>query len=309
VPTVINPDTISFPPFQPRLFDQRIAAYLRAPDREFAERRLRYEFQQLGDREASAHVLEQQIFGADLRLSTLYADQSAARTAVGRKPDPQTLQRIENEIAAMRDELLRLRARRSAISTGALERRYESSRKLILRAVSGGARLKFIAPATVPKGATIESVREKLAQLTADLRAVADAPYPAEFAKAKAGRLIDELARPLNVRPALEADGDIYLPLVHVSEHNQIPDAAGLLFWALGPKIKELAFAEIDACADAKNALTPEERVTRTAAIKKEILATERIEAAIEWEMMQEGNTPSLRPDASPAAILGVDAS
>jgi hypothetical protein len=303
----LNPEQVTFPPFQPRLFDSRVAQALREPGREQAARRLRHEFQLLGDREAAAHVLEQQIFGADLRLSTLYADQSAARMAVGRKPDPQTLQRIENEIAAMRDELSRLRARRPSNSTHALEVRYTACRKLILSGIGGGARLKFIPPPSIPRGTTLETVREKLQQLSADLKSVSDAPFPASFARAKAERLIDELARPLNVRPALEADGDIYLPTIHVSEQHQIPDALGVLLWALGPRIKELAFAEIDACSDEKSALTPEQRAARTAKLRADIFAAERIESAIEWQAMEEGEQPSLRADADPRAILGVE--
>ena len=232
-----------------RLFDSRTGEYLREPGREAAARRLRHEFSLLTDREAAAHVLEQQIFAADLRLSTLYADQSAAPVA-GRKPDSQTLRRIENEIAAMKDELSRLRARRSSISTRALELRHLAVRKLILSGIGGGARLKFISPASVPKGTTLEKVRGQIAELHADARAVADAPVPADHAKARAAAFIDALTRPINVRPALESDGDIYLPLIGLSDQQHIPDALGVLLWALGPRIKELVNAEIEECAD-----------------------------------------------------------
>ena len=308
MPLTLNPEQVAFPAFQARLFDSRIGEYLRAPGREAAARRLRHEFSLLTDREAAAHVLEQQIFAADLRLSTLYADQSAARSpSSGRKADPKTVERIENEIAAMRDELSRLRARRASISTRALELRYLAGRKLVLQALSGGSRLKFLPPPSVPKGATLDKVRETIAQLSADLKAVADAPYPASFVRERAAKFIGELARPINVRPAFEG-GDIYLPLMAVTAEQTVPDALGVLVWAIGPsRIMELVNKEIDECADEKHALSPDQRAARTAKIKTDILAAERIEAVIEWEMLQEGSQPSLRAEADPRAILGVE--
>jgi len=307
VPLTISPDTVTFPAYQARLFDSRLAEYLREPGREAAARRLRCEFQLLSDREAAAHVLEQQIFAADLRLSSLYADESAARTPIGRKPDPQTIKRIENEIAAMRDEVSRLRARRSSISTRSLELRFNACRTLVIRSLSGGARLKFLPPASIPRGATLDTVREKIAQLQADLKAVDDAPYPAGFVREKAARFIEQLARPINVRDAIENGEEPYLPLMALSEHITAPDALGILVWALGPRIMELVNKEIAECSDEKHALSPEQRVARTAKIKTDLLAAERVEALIEWEALQEGANLPLRAEADPRAIIGVE--
>jgi hypothetical protein len=63
------------------------------------------------------------------------------------------------------------------------------------------------------KGATLETIRAKIAELQADARATADACFPAEHVKARAAALVESLARPVNVRAALETDGDLYLPL------------------------------------------------------------------------------------------------
>jgi hypothetical protein len=308
VPTVINPEQTSFPAYQSRRLGSRVAEYLRRPECEAAGRRLRREFEILTDREAAVHIADQQVYAAELSLSTLYADEAAAKAPVGRKPDPDQVARLEQAIVEAKDELSRLRARRPSISTGALEARHAACSKLILSSLNGGARLKFISSPSVPRGTTLEGTREKLLQLHADLKAVSDAPFPADHVRAKVAKFLADKSRPINVRMAIEGDEAPYLPLMTLTSEITIPNAFGILLWVLGPRIKELLDEQIEDMSDPKNALSPEQRVARTAAIKKEILSTERIEVAVEWQMLEAGEIPEFRRDANPRAILNVEA-
>ena len=307
MPNVINPEQTAFPAWQARRLSPRLVAYLREPGREAAASRVRAELQILNDREGALHLFEQQLYAAEVHLSSLYADEAAAKAPVGRKPDPDQIQRIEQQIVEATDEITRLRPRRSAFSTLALETRYNACTKVIVGALSGGAPLRFLKPAPAPRGATIETAREKIAQLQADLRTVADAPLPASWAKDRVKKFIEELAAPINVRPTVEAGEAPYLPLIHVSSQLAVPHAMAVLAWVMKDRIIELVNRDIDEIADDKHALTFEQRAKRTAEIKRSILDTERIEAALEWEALQAGEVPEFRHDANPHAILGCE--
>jgi hypothetical protein len=308
MPNIINPEQASFPAWQARRLSPRLVAYLREPGREAAASRVRAELQILNDREGALHLFEQQLYAAEVHLSSLYSDEAAAKAPVGRKPDAVQIQRIEQQIVEAKDEISRLRPRRSAFSTLALETRYNACTKLIVGALSGGAPLRFLKPAPAARGTTLEGTREKIAQLQADLRTVADAPLPASWAKDRVKKFIEELAAPINVRPAVEAGEAPYLPLIHVTSQVAIPHALGVLVWVMKDRIIELVNREIDEIADDKHALTFEQRAKRTAEIKRDILAAERLEAQIEGEAMQAGEVPELRHDANPRAILNVEA-
>jgi hypothetical protein len=303
---VIDPQQVSFPAWQARRLGSHVAEFLRRPECSAAASRVRAELQILNDREGAAHLFEQQLYAAQQHLSTLYSDEASAKAPVGRRPDVDQIRRIERQIVEAKEEIARLRPRRETFTTLALETRHNAVIKLIVGALSGGPRLTFISPPSIPKGATLETVREKLLQLNADLKAVSDAPYPPDHVRAKVAKFIQDNARAINVRAAIEGDERPYLPLMTLTSEITIPNAFGVLLWVLGDRIRELLDEQIEEMTD-PNALSPEQRVARTTAIKKEILSTERIETAVEWTMMEAGEIPEFRRDANPRAILGVE--
>jgi hypothetical protein len=308
VPNVLDPSTITFPPFQGQVLNRRVSEALRQPGAEAAAARVKAELELLNDRAAAAHSFEQRVYGASTRLETLYQDEAAAKSSVGRKPDPDRIKRIDEALVEAKAELNRLRARRGEFTTGALETRHNAIVRLIVTSLSGGAKLRFLPPASVPRGTTLETVREKISQLTADLKQVSDAPFTAEYVKTRVARFLDKLAAPISITRALEYDEAPHLPMIALSSEQMIPNAHGILIWMIKDQILERLNREIDECADPKNSLTPDQRVKLTAEIKKEILAAERVEAAVEWEAMQAGEVPAFRHDANPRAILNVEA-
>jgi hypothetical protein len=307
VPNVLDPSTITFPPFQGQVLNRRVSEALRQPGAGAAAARVKAELELLNDRAAAAHSFEQRVYGASTRLETLYQDEAAARASVGRKPDPDQIERIEEALVEAKAELNRLRARRGEFTTGALETRHNAIVRLIVTSLSGGGRLRFLPPASVPRGTTLEGTREKISQLTADLKQVSDAPFPGDYVKARVARFIDKLAAPISITRALEYDEAPHLPMIALSSEQMIPNAHGILIWMMKDQILERLNREIDECDDPK-ALDPAQRVKLTAEIKSDILAAERLEAQIEWEAMQAGEVPAFRHDANPRAILGVEA-
>ena len=125
MPNIVDPQQQSFPAWQARRLGARVAQYLSPPGRdaeaeasrrlrEVASRRLRAELQLLNDLEGKLHLFEQQLYAAELHLSSLYSDESAAKAPVGRKPDIAQIQKIEQQIAEAKDEVARLRPRRGS---------------------------------------------------------------------------------------------------------------------------------------------------------------------------------------------------
>jgi hypothetical protein len=173
--------------------------------------------------------------------------------------------------------------------------------------------------------ATIERLREDLAQLRADVHEVRSAPYPLAQARAVIEEQVDELARAgrPDVWPVIEhgepvrfrqttnrvmvlgnaAGGGKVLSSAGIAPVTG-PDTLALFAWMHRDELIARLHAEAEALADDGAALSDVERAGREHELRARILEGERIECALIAQAA--GDAPAYRPQTDPRALLAL---
>jgi hypothetical protein len=181
-------------------------------------------------------------------------------------------------------------------------------------------------PAAPRKGESafdaVERLRRRLEELRADLRQVGCAPITSAEAKAKVRAEVEALAaRGPDVYGVIERrHGGVDWPttLARVDAFRdgradpdkplvRVFDSLGLLAWLAKDPLISAIEAEIDRRADDAAALTEEQRASRVADIRQELLAVERDEESLITLLNRTGGDIARRPDADARAVLGVE--
>lgn len=172
--------------------------------------------------------------------------------------------------------------------------------------------------------AGVERHRRAIAEARTRLDAVHSAPWPSSVVKEGIAAEIDEMAeagRPdvemavLHGDPIAWPHKRVNLPVHGLAKvgggvpvaggiAEMLPDNLSLTAWLLRDQLKAALGREVDAIADDDKALTREERTTKTAEIRAEILSVERAEVALIETM---NGAIAYRENTDPRALLGVD--
>jgi hypothetical protein len=178
-----------------------------------------------------------------------------------------------------------------------------------------------LAPPQLRKGETwpaaIGVIRQTITALRADLGETASAPLPSGLVKARLRSEITALAergKPF-VAPCIEAGRPLVFRSnpapVSVASANggalgtaTVDDSVGLVCWLFRDVLVAKVEAEVDAAADDKHAMTPEQRVQRERDLAGQILAAERLEEAAIEAAAADGIELQRRGDADPRAML-----
>jgi hypothetical protein len=177
--------------------------------------------------------------------------------------------------------------------------------------------------------ASVQRVRQEIAQAKAGLHTVRSAPIPSAVAKAKIKAEVEALAErgEPDTSPILEYSGSIEWPKesLHLEvfgaamvdgkrapvtgfagsrdREGQPPDALGIMAWLFKSELIKALESQIDQDADDANALTDEEREAKERELLSAILHLERDE---EFFIEQTHGEVARRPDADPRAVLGL---
>jgi hypothetical protein len=324
----------------PRMLSPQIAEALSKSSH--ATARLKFELGWLDELEAQATMIDDRLFRLNEVQQRLLIDQGAheyaakiAAPELSRErvtlfknskpgdmvervgPDAAEARRIESELREVNEAVTSLRARQAAIATLArpLSARIAQCKRFIAGSVHGGA-LKFIPAPTITDKLTLGAARGKILNLAADAKMIEAAPLPAAAVKLEITSWVEGLAVAPNIDPLFDR-GAIYLEQTVLRSMGgtdglsmsavDAPNAIGVLFWALKDQIIAKLHADADALADGdKNALDDVARAKKLADIKKETLETERIEEALCWAALQNGESMELRGDSDVRAILSI---
>ncbi len=154
----------------------------------------------------------------------------------------------------------------------------------------------------------IERTRAKIANLTTEIRAAADAPITSAEAKRIAKAHVDKMAergRP-NVLVTLEARLPPEFPRPYEQRYHEEIDIQSVFTWLHRDAMIDALNREIDQHAADDAALSDVDRVKRIEAFSRERLALERQEEAL-IRLARENYLPvARRADADPRAVLGL---
>jgi len=165
----------------------------------------------------------------------------------------------------------------------------------------------------------IEARRRRVRELRADLHRIASAPYPSSHTRAKIRQEAEGLAllgTPI-VSNVIEHDASIIWPTMRVQSEvhgerrslafSEQLHALALFAWMFKDALIAALDREIANESDDANALSHEQRQQAEAETMSDLLATERIEAALTWAAMEQGLPVEFRSDISVLAILGIE--
>lgn len=340
MPPQLDPAISRFPHFSARGVNREMAAYLRRPEHDYVNRRLRAELDLYNEIESRSHTLDYQIFELEEHRTTLYVDQQRvgliarsspssgddgpAPPSLFKKPgDDQVVlvervgpnraeqERVEAELTSVNDDLKRLRERRAELNTRArpLSARLETMRKFIRSAMASGRPLKSVPLPSISRAPSLDKLHSTVAELRAQLAAVEAAPFPPDIAKARVKAWVEKMARaPYAVTNALDREGAIALGDVAIGDTFQ-PDVCGLVFWIAKDQILAKLGEMIDAAAG-DDGLDDATRTTRLRDTATKISTTERLIEATIWSKLSAGEpvdvATDLSPDASAYAILSL---
>jgi hypothetical protein len=235
------------------------------------------------------------------------------------------LQNAERDIAQLDQRIAALRAQRPSEL-----RRIED----YLTALPPGA-VEAHADPIEPKigkggiAVAIESIRETIARIAADIHAAESAARPAADVKRRMVAQVEALADrgTPNVCNSIEAGLDIAFPMLDIrapltghaaSEgapqlmgfaSHSTPDALGLICWLFKDQLISALSDESDALADDANALDDETRATNVATLQSAKLEAERFEERLIEIAAEESRIVARRPNADPRAIMGLASS
>jgi hypothetical protein len=155
--------------------------------------------------------------------------------------------------------------------------------------------------------AALSRIRNEIADLKQQRQAVASASLPKSVMKAAAKRYVEEMAA--RGRPRVAGDSDGFKATFGDTKTfapQGVRAAAELLCWHDGPGVLARLEAEIDALPTPSLVLDTEERATRLAELTSDLERLERDEESLIEQAWDDGSEVLRRPEANPAAILGV---
>jgi hypothetical protein len=161
----------------------------------------------------------------------------------------------------------------------------------------------------------VDTVRQRIAQLHADLHQARSAPLPAESAKQIARAQIEALAlrgRP-SCLPTVELGRQVSFSTTRVKSPDvagiAIPDAVALIAWLQRDSLIDAIERELDELADDAHAMTPADRQQRERELLDAILLVERQEESLVEAAEAEGLVIARRPDADLRAVFNLSSS
>src|SRR5262249_46406491 len=158
----------------------------------------------------------------------------------------------------------------------------------------------------------VERYRHRLRELSADLHRTRSSPWPSGVAKAAARVQINALADA--AAPDVDRCIEHGLPISFATTaltamvrgtdkpgiaSTETVDVLGLLYWVMRDQIIAKIEREIDAAADDKAALSPEDRERLEAQIMADTLIIERAECSVIWHAEARGDVIDFRRDTS----------
>jgi len=219
--------------------------------------------------------------------------------------------RFEGELAEI-DARLVVLGEESAAVTRTLAPA-ERLARAIERRVRSGAPLKPVDPPAIPKGATLDTVRENGAKLTAENAEWFARAYDTDTVQARIRAQCKSLARTPSVKHMFDRASDrggIFFPTVGLAAAApngkvlpaSVPDSLGLIFYLFGEQIAEQLCADARRLGAETNGVDDATRAKRLEQVAAAMLENERLEAAICAAMLKRGEEVILRalPDAAP---------
>jgi hypothetical protein len=339
MPPVLDPAIERFPHFSARGVNREMTAFLRRPEHDYVNRRLRAELDLYNSIESQTHSLDYQIFELEEHRTTLYTEQSRVglitrsnpssddesleTASLFKKPSDQVVliekvgpnraeqERVEAELESVIADLKRLREKRAELTTRArpLSARLETMRKFIRSAMTSGRPLRTVPLPSINKAPPLDKLHSTVATFRAQLAAIEAAPFPPDVAKARVKAWVEKMSRPpYAISNALDREGVITLGDVHMGGTFQ-PDVCGLVFWIAKDQIVAKLGEMIDAAAG-DDGLDDATRATRLRDTAAKIDTSERLIEAIIWARLSAGEpvdpVTDLSPDASAPAILSL---
>lgn len=151
----------------------------------------------------------------------------------------------------------------------------------------------------------VKRVRGQIAELTSEQSAVKQAGLPIGEMKALAKNWIAE--RAASARPTITASHDRFdVNFVDPTAFTSRVDPIGALCWFDPERMKASLFEQIDSMPKSKLALSPTEKAERLQELQDTLFNLERQEEAFIVAAEEVGQIVPRRPNASPAAILGL---
>ncbi|MGD0076722.1 MAG: hypothetical protein ABSD31_20700 [Candidatus Binataceae bacterium] len=221
----------------------------------------------------------------------------------------------EQEIRDISSRRLATQGKRAELQAQArvLLERSKSCNKLVLQATAG-RKLVFLDPVEFNPKTTVRVTREKLKELQDRLHDTENAPVPSKIAKERWVNWIDQRAAHVNPAALIEraeGGGGIHLPRTMFPASGGASEAVNAfgILCSLPTFRKELiaqGYAHIERRARDEEALDDEQLKKKLAALKAEILETEKLDESICWSLLQAGKSVELLPTADARAILSV---
>ncbi len=186
-----------------------------------------------------------------------------------------------------------------------------------LEKITGLAPVSNDPPPRLPSAispATLDDIRNVIAELRADLHDVLSAPRDAAEVKKLASELITGMSArgAPNINSLLDGIPEIQFPMQYKSEltntksmmvHVEQPMVKEILCWLHHDAMIARLNEEIDASVDPETTITEKERQEKVTALSASLLEQERLEEAI-IEALPAGTLR--RPDADPRAVFGL---
>jgi hypothetical protein len=162
--------------------------------------------------------------------------------------------------------------------------------------------------------AGVEEIRQAIADLRNERQKIASAPVPAAEATVLFMQMLDRWEaggrnRFIGIEPIVQAATSGQVPQIEIHQSATVGHVLGLLVPLLRPQLEAALTAAVEGhYQTVPPGLPAAERTLRLAEIDQELLRLE----CLEEEAIEAAATGGLhvdrRPDASPAAVLGVDA-
>lgn len=291
----------------PQLLPAQINNFLKRSGTPYALDRMKFELALIGEDDVAAGALDTQIFRQHEMLQSLRIDLQRSEANKSKNGIVEVTSTIEELTAQM----TMVRSKRAAVSARQrpLNARQNTCRRLIIQAIAGST-FKFVPPPRIDGKITLASVRDRILTRRADIVEYESAPLPLADARRAAVAWLEKRARFINFAPLLEPDGrDPYVPMIVLNATDGSVESSDALCIDIGAHMAQyvkLAEEQLSRAAREDEALSHEDRASKIARAKTEILAAERIEAAIEWDLWSQGKSCELRADANPLAILSV---
>ena len=151
----------------------------------------------------------------------------------------------------------------------------------------------------------LTATRNGIKSLAGQLQVIRRAPLPLEDRKKCAAQYVERLA--ISARPTILFDVHDQMSLrFKDSVVGGTDDVLALMAWAAPDQLCSVLESEITQMPTAMNAMPAAERMARVAEFEKKQLELERIEEAMIMRASGDGIELLRRPDAAPAAVLGV---